>query len=393
MKRIARLYAMAIALAAVAVPCVSAQDYYDDDLYYSPSQAAKARAEAEKALAAARAAQAAREQAAGLGAADTYTDGSAKPLAMDVDTYNRRNGTAPGGTKSTLPETGFSYTRRIERFHNPDIVSASGDTTLMDYYYETPSQQDINVYVINSIDPVGSYNPWPAYDYLWSPSWSLSWNFAPGWSFGWGFRPCWGYNPWWGNPWWGPSWSYDPWWGPSWGWGGPVWGGSGRPHYTSSGAYAPNRPHTSSGTYRNNTYRNGAVGGNRGSIGNSRGRRPSASGTVNSGNINGAASGSRPGYRQPIGRPNTSGNAGTGSSSGAQRGRGGYINRQSGVNQNTNTQRYNNSSPNRSNSYNSGSYNPSRGRSGSIGSSSGSRGGGFSGGGSSRGSSGGHRGR
>ena len=48
MKRIARLYAMAIALAAVAVPCVSAQDYYDDDLYYSPSQAAKARAEAEK---------------------------------------------------------------------------------------------------------------------------------------------------------------------------------------------------------------------------------------------------------------------------------------------------------------------------------------------------------
>ena len=190
MKRIARLYAMAIALAAVAVPCVSAQDYYDDDLYYSPSQAAKARAEAEKALAAARAAQAAREQAAGLGAADTYTDGSAKPLAMDVDTYNRRNGTAPGGTKSTLPETGFSYTRRIERFHNPDIVSASGDTTLMDYYYETPSQQDINVYVINSIDPVGSYNPWPAYDYLSSPSWSLSWNFAPGWSFGWDSDPA-----------------------------------------------------------------------------------------------------------------------------------------------------------------------------------------------------------
>ena len=298
MKRIARLYAMAIALAAVAVPCVSAQDYYDDDLYYSPSQAAKARAEAEKALAAARAAQAAREQAAGLGAADTYTDGSAKPLAMDVDTYNRRNGTAPGGTKSTLPETGFSYTRRIERFHNPDIVSASGDTTLMDYYYETPSQQDINVYVINSIDPVGSYNPWPAYDYLWSPSWSLSWNFAPGWSFGWGFRPCWGYNPWWGNPWWGPSWSYDPWWGPSWGWHPHPWYPSYNPGhwgYNRPGASRPHRP-AYAGSSRPQYVRPGTNGYRPGNFGRPSNSRP--------GNFGRPGNSSRPGN---FGRPGNNG--------------------------------------------------------------------------------------
>lgn len=64
----------------------SAQDY-EDDLYYSPSRA-KAQEEARAR------AEAAARQAAGLGASDTYTAGSANPLNMDVDAYNRRNATS-----------------------------------------------------------------------------------------------------------------------------------------------------------------------------------------------------------------------------------------------------------------------------------------------------------
>lgn len=227
-----------------------AQDY-EDDLYYSPSRARaqeQARAQAE----------AAAREAAGLGAADHYTQGSSMPLKMDVDTYNRRNVAATASQQFDGGNAGnFNYTHRIERFHNPDVVSASNDTALIDYYYSTPTTQDINVYVINNVDPVGSFWNWPSYNYWnwgWNyPYWRFGWNSWTGWDFGfnWGYRPWWG--PAWGPGWnWGPSWAWGPSWGPGW-YPGPVY--PSRPGYDRPGASRPHGP--SYGTANNTGYRPG----------------------------------------------------------------------------------------------------------------------------------------
>lgn len=228
----------------------SAQDD-DDDLYYSPARAREqARREAERAQAQA--------NAAGLGSADLYTVTTSKPLNMDVDTYNRRTQNTSNQTTLSAPQRdAFSATRRIERFHNPEIVSGSGDTTLMDYYYSTPDEKTVNVYVINEVTGNGGYsNPYynnyynPYYNYynpyynnwygwnsFWGPSLSWSWNFGP-------IYGGWGWNPW-----------YDPFWGSCWGWSScwyphyhPVhnvhWGynrpGATRPHPQPTNGYRPN---------------------------------------------------------------------------------------------------------------------------------------------------------
>ena len=41
--------------------------------------------------------------------------------------------------------TDFAYTRRIEQFYNPQIVSGSGDEELANIYYMEPDQ--VNIYV------------------------------------------------------------------------------------------------------------------------------------------------------------------------------------------------------------------------------------------------------
>ncbi len=138
-----------------------------------------------------------------------------------VDEYNRRGQYATNDTtRQSMSKDGFEYTRRIERFHNDDIVSTINDPELVDYYY---SQPEVNI-IINS----------PGY---WGPSWA--WN-------------RW-YSPWYWDPWIGAGarrglgvrpgpghgagvlhglgarrglgsvmgWG-GPAWGPSWGWGGPV---------------------------------------------------------------------------------------------------------------------------------------------------------------------------
>lgn len=145
MKKITKTLLIMLA-AAMAVPtAVNAQDPYDD-LYYSPAKAEKKKKAEEERIA--------KLRAQTLPAADTYTSGSDKPLNVDVDTYNRR--VAPSKKASSASQSsndGFTYTRRLERYHDPKIVSGSGDSELMDYYYNTPSEQDINIYVINNIDP------------------------------------------------------------------------------------------------------------------------------------------------------------------------------------------------------------------------------------------------
>lgn len=357
---------LAASLLVAFVPCVaSAQDYYDDDIYFSPSKAAqqKKKREAERA---------AREKAEAQRYMNDYTTvsaGSSMPLKVDVDSYNR-NGSflvspEEGGDSIVSPD--FAYTRRIERFHDPDVVTSTGDTALVQYYYATQATQpaNINVYIVDN-DP------------FYRPSWAWRFGISP---YAWGYDPFyggWGYDPYWSWSWgWGPSWSWG--WGPGWGWGGPAWypgyypGGWGPSWGGPVHAWRPTSP------------------------GASRPHRPSYAGASGSGSR-------RPGNAYRPGSSHTpSGSVRPGNS-----GRGRYIN---GVNTNQGNNRYTAPSHNSNNnnytrpgnsgrgrseynsgssrSYNSGSYNSSGSyRSGGSGTHRSGGGGGFGGGGG-----GGSRGR
>ncbi|MDE5970481.1 MAG: hypothetical protein K2G74_06625, partial [Muribaculaceae bacterium] len=110
----------------------------------------------------------------------------------NFDEYNRRNQPAAGQHSSNDQLEDFAYTRQIERFYNPEVVSSSKDADLQEYYYYSQNekpQTTVNIYLE------------PNYRW-WSPSWYYGWN-SP-WSWNWG----WSYDPW-----------LDPWYaGPSWGW-------------------------------------------------------------------------------------------------------------------------------------------------------------------------------
>lgn len=379
MKKVTRIFSILLALTwfAASSPAVSAQDY-DDDLYYSPSKAKKEEAKRQK-EAAERQKQLNSQYSrqADFAGSDAYDVSSTRPLTVDVDTYNRRgsytpdNSTAQGGE---LGGTDFENTRRIERFHNSDIITETGDTALMQYYYSQPEAQPVNIYVVNSIDP------WSNWAYR--PSWR--WRFgSPYWSFGWGYDPwydwAWGYDPFWGPSWgwnWGWSWGY-----PSWGWGpgywGPAWGpGYWGPSYSGNWGYnrpGANRPHAPS-------YGNGMAGNRPHSpaYGNA---RPGSSNRP--GNMGRPSYGNNQNYPSQGVRPSQGNdNSNYAPSNNSRRGRN---NNNSGTNrQNSNSYNNNNYNSNR-NSHNSGSSFSRPGNSGF--------GGGGFGGGSRGGGGGGSRGR
>ncbi len=334
--------------------------------------------------------------------AETYTVPAGSGLNVDVDAYNRHgsflvNDSTAVDTTAGAGDT-FAYTRRLERYHNGDIVNASGDTQLIDYYYASEPQQDVNIYVVN-VDPF--FSPWYSTSYYWNNPWG--WNrywYDPYFSFSWGWGPSWN----WGWS-WGPSWNWGWSWGPSWGWG-PGWDWSPgwdwewaprppRPPYGGGHGWAVNapgssRPHAPAGSSSTVGRRPGAisVGANRpGNMGRPSGgytpsRRPGNSGQA-----------ARPGYSAPS---NSGSNSGYQSAGSLNRGRGNqnngytpsYNNGNSGSRRSSGYNNNNNNSGSRrsSGSYNSGSS--SRGRSSSSW-------GGSSGGGSrsTHSSGGGSRGR
>lgn len=273
-------------MAATVLGCaatVSAQDY-EDDIYYNPDKAKKTAPAAPVRQTASSNAQ--RVYATGsYPSADTYTQGAQSQRTISVDDYNRRGIFANDTAKTHGEETpDFAYTRRIEQFYNPDVVTSSTDPDLAQYYYSEPATS-VNIIVNNPYPSYwgypyyGSawawanpyYNYWGAWDPWYGPSWSWSWNW--GWSYPW--RPGWS----WG---WGPNWGYRP----GWGWAGPS---------------RPNRP---SGNMRPGYSRPGYNAGN---------SRPGYSrpgyGTSRPGTTGGY---SRPGYNAGTGhsRPGTSGNTG-----------------------------------------------------------------------------------
>ncbi|MDE6265741.1 MAG: hypothetical protein K2M07_00125, partial [Muribaculaceae bacterium] len=188
--------------------CCVAQDYYDDDIYYNADKARKEQAEKAK-----KAAEAKRRASQPLPGSDQYTVFTDNN--RNVDEYNRRNLTREVVDTTVNEQGDFVYTRRIERFYNPDIVAGSDNDNIKYNYYETIAEEqsadpvNVNIYVNN--------NPY-AWNYGWYYStWGDPFFYGPGW---WG--PSWSLT--WGPSWaWGPSWSWG--WGPSWAWGwGPAWG-------------------------------------------------------------------------------------------------------------------------------------------------------------------------
>lgn len=369
-----QVWSLAIAL-SVSTVAFAQSYYYDDDIYYDASKAKTEKKAAENKQSANRQSSYVVNGNANIAdypAADTYVVPAGSSLNIDVDTYNRRGQFLVSDTVYAENDGGgdFTFTQRIERFHNPDVVSGSDDEDLKEVYSYAMSQpQNINIYVIDN-DPWNYFGPswsWrycnPWYWNAWYPSYSWGWNY-------WGWDPYWSWS--WGSA-WGPSWglgwgpAYGPGWGPSWG---PSWGwgpaqawrpttpsGSSRPHnYVGSGAIATHRPGSySQSAMPSSTSRPGNMG--RGRYGTS----TSVNSSARPGNYTPAATGSQNNSTVNSSRPGNQG-----------RGRAVMNNSNNNTNQNNNRNSYNNSNNYRS-SQSSGSFrssggSSSRGYSGSHGS-------------------------
>ncbi len=176
-----------------ATSAVTAQSYFDDDIYYDASKDKSKPAKTVK--------QTYRTPStvivAEYPAADTYNVTGTRTIS--VDDYNRRGIFATDSLTTDSTATDFAYTRRIEQFYNPEIVSGSGDQELVNIYYMEPER--VNVYVNT---PSGYWG----YDYFYP---DFAW-YGPSWAFNWRWN-----SPWYWNSWYDPYWSWG--WGPSWGWG------------------------------------------------------------------------------------------------------------------------------------------------------------------------------
>lgn len=363
-----------VALAFVSMPLMAVSQDFEDDIYYNPSK--EKTTKSQKSTAPIR-----YVPTQDYPAADTYNYSSAS--TRDVDEYNRRYATTADTTArdSAYISDNFAYTRRIERFHNSDVVVASGDDQLIDYYYSQPSEtSSVNIYV--NADPYLGWGIYPYYGYY-------------------GYRPYYSYY----NPWYSWRWTFDPWyWGSSWTWGyDPYWyGGWGYPYWAWSSPCPPHHHHhgygpgsswypSSPGSYRpHGTASAGSTSSRRpGSTYN--GYSPSGSGMSRPGNMgrgrgNTTATAPSTSTRSDGYAPSSTGSRpSTGYSGGSSRGRYGNSSSSTESRRSTYTpSRISSSSSSSRGSYSSGS------RGGSY--SSGSRGGSY-GGGSHGGGGGGGRGR
>lgn len=218
-----------------------AQNYYDDDIYYDASKVQKVDKKKKSSL--------------DYDGSDVYNVNGT--MTVDVDTYNRRNLNSVVDTSGidSLASKEFLYTRRIERFYDPDVVKNSGDSVLIAYYNNSLDDEDVdvNIYLGGSPywTPYGYRYNWYGYPY-WSSSFYWDYWYGPSWT--------WNYSPYW---------SWYGWWGPSW-YPGPSYYPPYHPHHPPHYGYNPtiNRRPASPGAYRPvrpgyNDYRNGHRNGYR----------------------------------------------------------------------------------------------------------------------------------
>lgn len=218
-----------------------AQNYYDDDIYYDASKVQKVDKKKKSNL--------------DYDGSDVYNVNGT--MTVDVDTYNRRNLNSVVDTSGidSLASKDFLYTRRIERFYDPDVVKNSGDSVLIAYYNNSLDDEDVdvNIYLGGSPywTPYGYRYNWYGYPY-WSSSFYWDYWYGPSWT--WNYSPYWSWYGWWGSSWYpGPSY-YPPY----------------HPHHPPHYGYNPaiNRRPASPGAYRPvrpgyNDYRNGHRNGYR----------------------------------------------------------------------------------------------------------------------------------
>ena len=336
----------------------------------------------------------------------------------DVDEYNRRyaddaqqyyaDEAASYEVADSTSGSDFTYTDRIVKFHNADVVVRSNDPDLIELYYDNRPQ--VNIVVGTTLggwygDPFywGVYDPWYSwnwyrpYRYGWYAGWYDPWY---SWGWGWGIHSAWHYG------WYDPCWSWG--WGhPHYAWHGHGWGGGwnhgwARP-YTDGGrltaghrgsvgrlpvkgasSYASGRP-----GYASSVRRGGVTEGNLSTVRGSRVVSGRASAITRDGSRGYASS--RPGTSVSS-RPGTTGSirSSVGSQAGSRSSSVGTSSRRSSVGTSSRSSSYSRSydversSSRSTSSYNSGSRSSgfSSGYSGGGMSSGGSRGGGMSGGGS-----------
>ena len=201
----------------------------------------------------------------------------------DVDEYNRRNIQYDENDTVYLKDEAFSNTRRIERFHNPDVVIRSSDPDLIEYYFDNTPTVNLIVGTDWTWGPYWGwgyryYDPWYSYYWGWDRPWYSSW-------YSWGWYGGYRYHPWsyWGGPWGYYGWNSHFWGGytghPGHGWYGDR-GWSRGHHGRYNSGYTGRRPIVNNrgsrgdhGTYAGVPGRNGITGRsgiNRGNITNSR---------------------------------------------------------------------------------------------------------------------------
>lgn len=217
----------------ITVGVMSGQSYFDDDIYYDASKAKKAEKQSKNKSSQQKQAVVVYDYPS----SDNYTVNGTRSIS--VDEYNRRGIFAIDSLSTDTTATDFTYTRKIEQFYNPQIVSESGDKDLAQIYYMEPEL--VNIY-INTPSNYWGYDYFYPYNTWYSPYWynnywrwnsSFYWGswYDPYWDLAYGWSPGWGWNHGWG-------WNYG--WGPSWGW---TVGGGGHHHYNPRhpGAFG-NRP-------------------------------------------------------------------------------------------------------------------------------------------------------
>lgn len=324
MKTTKRLMLAAVAIATTAGVSL-AQSYYDDDIYFNPSKDKDKNIEQTKKTVNETSAVVYRQVTTDYPAADTYTVETSS--TRDIDEYNRRGifSTVSTEADTTVTTGDFENTRIIEKYYNPNIITDSNDSDLVELYYAEPAE--VNIYL--TIPGYWGWN-YPLYSSYWGWS-SLYWGgwYNP-WSWAWG--PAWNWS-WAWSPAWSPAWSWG--WGPSWSWGGPAYNnprhpGAGRqPVYSRSGN-SLSRSSVSSGrtgrqaTTTRTTGRRPGISGN-----NSTSRSSNIQGTQNSNQQNNSytrpgRNNSNPTYNQGSTNSSRSGfSSGGGSrSSGGSSGRG-----------------------------------------------------------------------
>lgn len=124
MNNITRFFLLALLMVGGA-GFLSAQGYYDDDIYFNPAKDKDKKIEEAKQAAAREAARIAAIRQSDYPAADTYQ--VVGTSTRSVDDYNRRGIFAYPDTVAadSAASESFAYTRKIERFYNPEVVVLS----------------------------------------------------------------------------------------------------------------------------------------------------------------------------------------------------------------------------------------------------------------------------